>query len=847
MPPPSIHRPVAPVVFAGASLALAAIVSAASPAFAQLSVNIDDISPELFAVTGSPDTGGRVNGLAIASNGTTYYSATEWGGLYKSVDAGRNWFLLEDHLPFATWDVAVDPSSPNKVYATSFYDGRVNSMAGIGVSTDGGATWTRPPTAVPPPPPYTIAARREEPSAFGISIDPDNPQNVYIGTNAGLAISPDGGVTWTYVDPTPTDAATNIWDVVVHDGGIIDLVGDDGHQRSTDGGATWTTATTDPLPAGLSSIAVSPDEPYVLFATAGRFAFQSVDGGASWPAALAFTYPDPRPQARVPFVATNQRSGNKFDLWYGNIGLYRTTCTTPSTPAPGGSGRCPTNAWGSSLVAGAHVDVGDIEFQPLTVSDACPVLFSNDGGVHLNARTASPDCHAPAWEKPDVAPHAMWPYTLDGADQADAETEDLYLMTQDNGSWASPDAGAPSPSWKNRTGGDGFEVAAASDQVVFFTNGGFFVRNPGMTGGGAVATPPPGTIWGFTFSDTISRFGADQYVVTTNNGVFITSDITADPTDWTALGASSTPSGAIDVRVAFAGATPTFFVRSGSGGDQTLWMLWRYEGKAPTGTWQQILPPGGVGGFGDYDVDPNNPNRIIAVNGRPGQNPQMIRSTDGGATWTVIGALDTLMTGGGQFVYKNRRGPSVFGLMFTGYSQPTLISFDPANPNIVVAGAADAGVFVSTDGGTGWTLITDPLGIDPATPHIPRPRGVYFDHEPDETVSIYLASQGRGAIRIRLEPTVLAAEGRVRLLRVNDVGTGYGPPTDFLDAEVIVQLDTQPGKAFGFKLRDNPDESARRGMLDLLRDAFNNDRTVRIEYIQVAGLNNSKIIRVVNP
>lgn len=857
----SIHNRSHPIRVVGLALGLASILGAPSPALAELSVSISNVSPESFTVTGSADTGGRVNGVAVANDATTFYVATEWGGLYKSVDAGRNWFQLEGHLPVTTWDVAVDPTNPNKVYATSFYDGRVISLAGINVSMDGGVTWTHPTTAIPPlnfckPEPNAMAdpngaIRRNEPSAFGISIDPDNAQNVYIGTNCGLAISNNGGVTWTYVDPVPfddlgnPDPADNIWDVVVHDGGIIDLVGDDGHQRSTDGGVTWTTATTDLLFPGLSSIAVSPDEPYVLFATAGRFAFQSVDGGASWPDALAFAYPESKPQERIPFVATNQRAGSEFDLWYGNIRLYRTTCTTPASPAPGGDARCPTNDWGSSLTEGAHPDVGDIAFQPLVASDACPIMFSNDGGVHFNTRMSSPGCHTPEWDKPDIAPHAMFPYSIDGADQPGTTEEDLYLMTQDNGSWASLDGGALSPLWKNKTGGDGFEVAARSEQVVFFTNGGFFVRNPGMTGGGSVATSPPGNIWGFTFSDTIRSFGPDQYVVTTDSGVFVTADITANPTEWTQLGVASTPSTTINVRVAFSGATPTFFVWSGSG-DQTQRMLWRYFGTAPGGTWEQVLPPSGIGGFGAYDVDPNNSDRIIAVNGRPGMDPQMILSTNGGDSWTVLTALDNLMTGGGQFRYKNRRGPDLW-LQFPGYSQPTMVAFDPANPKIIVAGAADAGVFVSTDGGTGWTRVTDPLGTDPTKPHIPRPRAAYFDHEPSDTVNIYLASQGHGAVRIRLNPMVLAVVGRVTLLRVHEVGTGYGPATDFLDAEVIVKLDTLPGKAFGFKLRDDADEAARRGMLDLLRDAFNHNRAVRIEYVQVAGLNNSKILRVLNP
>ena len=272
--------------------------------FAQVSATITEINPNTATIDKpSAPTGGRVNGLAVTSDGTTFYAASEWGGIYRSSDAGVSWFRLDSHVPTATWDVAVDPTDPNKVYATSFYDGRVNSLAGINVSTDGGATWTHPVTAVPPlnfcrPEPNVIAdpngiIRRNEPSAFGISIDPDNPQNVYVGTNCGLAMSRDGGATWTYVDPTPVtslglpDPADNIWDVVVHDDGTIDLVGDDGHQRSTDGGVIWTTASSSPLPSGMArSITVSPDEPYVLFAVVGTNIYESDDGGASWPTVL---------------------------------------------------------------------------------------------------------------------------------------------------------------------------------------------------------------------------------------------------------------------------------------------------------------------------------------------------------------------------------------------------------------------------------------------------------------------------------------------------------------------------------------------------------------------------------
>ena len=85
--------------------------------------------------------------------------------------------------------------------------------------------------------------------------------------------------------------------------------------------------------------------------------------------------------------------------------------------------------------------------------------------------------------------------------------------------------------------------------------------------------------------------------------------------------------------------------------------------------------------------------------------------------------------------------------------------------------------------------------------------------------------------------------GRVTLLRVHDVGTAYGPPNDKIDVEVIVWLDSQPGKAFGFQLRDDSNRPARQGMLDLLRDAFRNNWTVTIDYNIDPGKNNGVITR----
>jgi hypothetical protein len=91
---------------------------------------------------------------------------------------------------------------------------------------------------------------------------------------------------------------------------------------------------------------------------------------------------------------------------------------------------------------------------------------------------------------------------------------------------------------------------------------------------------------------------------------------------------------------------------------------------------------------------------------------------------------------------------------------------------------------------------------------------------------------------------VAGATGKITFLRVHDVGTGFGPPTDFIDVEAVIQLNTKPGMSFGFQLRNDNNRAARQGMLDLLRDAFNNNWTVVIDYLITPPKKNGVIIRV---
>ena len=91
---------------------------------------------------------------------------------------------------------------------------------------------------------------------------------------------------------------------------------------------------------------------------------------------------------------------------------------------------------------------------------------------------------------------------------------------------------------------------------------------------------------------------------------------------------------------------------------------------------------------------------------------------------------------------------------------------------------------------------------------------------------------------------LVQSAGKITFLRVHDVGSGFGPKTDFIDVEVVVQINTKPGESYGFQLRNDANRAARQGMLDLLRDAFNTNATVVLDYEIEPPKKNGVIIRV---
>ncbi len=708
-----------------------------------LSTTLTDVNPDWSSRDATAAwgvaSGGRVNGLAIdPANRSIGYAASEWGGIYKTADGGLTWSHLAGHTAMTTWDVEVDPSRPQKLYASSFHDGRTVSRAALNVSDNAGKDWNRPATFNPPVNFCASPAARTELSGYGIAIDPDTPQHVYVGTNCGLAHSVDSGVTWTFIDPAPSKAgARAVWDVVVHDNGIVDVCGSDGHRRRAADTVLWTTATTAPfIPSSRCSIAVSPDEPDTLIVVSGITIYESNDGGSTWPN----TYANPAAQGRIPFVEFNQRSGAGYNLWFGDVTGYRGDCMTPKGTST--ARRCDTSNNWVKAATNAHNDAGAIVFDPTAATDACPVFYSSDGGVYYNTRTTSPGCHDPDWEQPDVTPHGLWLWDLDGANRPGSNEEYLYLGAQDNGAFITDNAGAAKPAWLNPAYGDVFDIRATDNHVartrrdprIFVVSDLDFMNDRAINN-------LPGNFMDFQFLPSLDHFGDDRLVVVSTTGIHVTDDIGAIPVTWRELGSTTKPADACAVRASVAGDAPTFIVKVGGCNGNTGGSLWRFQGTG-SGSWQRITRMGNSA-FGIYAVDPRRPERIIASD-LAGGTVTMVLTKDGGTTWRVLTKLDELMTGNGQFIARS---------LTSGYVQPTLVALDPEDRDIMVAGGADSGVFISDDGGENWQLVTDPMtSHQSGVPHLPRPRHAYFDHEPVKGhVNVYVGTQGRGVWRVNFK------------------------------------------------------------------------------------------------
>jgi len=169
----------------------------------------------------------------------SYQSGGAAGGVFKSTNAGRTWTKLTDGLPAKTGRIGltISASHPNILMATiesdagGAFGGFANrsKVGGVFRSENKGETWTR--TTDFNPRPFYFSKVRIDPKDdqrvyllgwtmyvsddggktfragtakvphvdfHAMTIDPDDPEHLFIGTDGGLYVSQDRGKTWDF-------------------------------------------------------------------------------------------------------------------------------------------------------------------------------------------------------------------------------------------------------------------------------------------------------------------------------------------------------------------------------------------------------------------------------------------------------------------------------------------------------------------------------------------------------------------------------------------------------------------------------------------------------------------------
>lgn len=89
----------------------------------------------------------------------------------------------------------------------------------------------------------------------------------------------------------------------------------------------------------------------------------------------------------------------------------------------------------------------------------------------------------------------------------------------------------------------------------------------------------------------------------------------------------------------------------------------------------------------------------------------------------------------------------------------------------------------------------------------------------------------------------IVTTGKITSIRAQIEGLEFGGKNDFLDAEILVQLDSAPEMTYGYRYHENASPSLSL-MADLLREAYFRGLPVKILHTQLPKKKNQTIIWV---
>ncbi|MBK7375889.1 MAG: hypothetical protein IPJ02_10110 [Chitinophagaceae bacterium] len=568
------------------------------------------------------------------------------GGIYKSLDAGKNWKKMGLDKTICIHRVVIDPVNPNTVYAAAIGNPYAeHPERGVFKTTDGGETWSK------------ILYANDTTGCADLVMDPSNPNKLIAamwqfrrtpwnlksgGKGSGLFITVDGGKNWKQLgkeDGLPDGQLGRI---------------------------------------GIAFSRSMPSRVYAKVEATKNGLYKSDDGGFKW----TLVNSDATQVTDRPFyyqeIYVDPKNENRIYDVHSTITFSEDGGKSFSTMIP---------------YSGIHPDHHAWWINP---EDPNLIIEGNDGGIGISrdrGKTWVFDEKIPVGQFYHVNVDNEIPYNVMGG-------------MQDNGSWLGPaytwtNGGIRNYYWNNVGGGDGFDVMPDPEDpswVYSMSQGGSVGRRNWKTGESWFIRPPaldPTLKLRFNWNSAIAQDPFDKKTIyygsqflhrsndkgvnwdiispdlTTNDSVKIaayqntgglTLDITGAETHCTILAIEPSPKEAGTIWI----GTDDGNVQLTRDGGKT-WTSFR--GKIPgmpLGCW---IP--------QVKASAHNAGEVFVVANdyrRGDMRPYIFRTTDYGKTWT-------------RMVDENK---------VRGYA--LCVIQDPAEPNLIFAGTEN-GLWISFDNG----------------------------------------------------------------------------------------------------------------------------------------------------
>lgn len=450
------------------SLLVAVIVMRAAGCVSSPTSPIKPIPPRIplaqTTVARDATNAGRVESIAVnPTNGKHALVAMEFGGLWKTHGAGSAWFRITSLPAVFVRDVEFSADGRTAVAAV-FRDNQTVNGGGIYVSRDSGDTWSRPLTGMVP-----VTARTPvRTSAHSVSRAPDEPNVWYVGTDYGVAISRDNGLTWVHRSPEELTGATTpltgdrqqdvSQSVLGMNRGTVLALSRGFVSRSDDYGTTWRKVLRDNFTQGApgggepgtggNKMDRSPFDSWAFI-----YAEYTSGGGKLWFYELGSEtktpLPFPQGRWRGPFVrvAKDKQFGGRHITVYvgaGWDGYFVTRESADSIRA------IRPEDWVSFIApAGIHADLGDMGVD----GDLQPAYIGSDGGIFKPHPTIKGRWISAAAPGSGMNSFQIMDFAGTNVSTAQGVRTHLYFSTQDNKIWASPDGGN---TWPNSDDQEGY-------------------------------------------------------------------------------------------------------------------------------------------------------------------------------------------------------------------------------------------------------------------------------------------------------------------------------------------------------------------------------------------------------